>query len=241
MSLIAWYKFDETSGKFYSGAGDYSTGTLLTKANYQSGKIGNGLNFLDSTGIEIPATSITNTTLNKIGNTINQYSIALWIKSDGVISAVTPRIVEKISTKYPFVIREFPTTDKIFLALWDLSHNPQCAEVIANGGIWHHYCWLIDREKTIKLYKDGILDTTSTDTTVGDISATANLAWGNISGKDRAFIGIIDDFRIYDSLLSIDEITWLYNNGNGQDLPQRKILKVGIKKTGGSHRLNKII
>ena len=74
---------------------------------------------------------------------------------------------------------------------------------------WHHIAW-VDENGAARLYVDGVLDG-------GDFNytrATLALDTTSIGGILRAapshfFTGQIDDVRIYNRALSLDEIAWL--------------------------------
>jgi trimeric autotransporter adhesin len=97
----------------------------------------------------------------------------------------------------------------------------------ANTNVWHHFVMVFDgtlpTDKRIRVYVDtasvvvhfngaGSVGTNTQNTTqeltVGGFKKTAN------SAVDNAFIGVVDDLRIYNRPLTFDEIVALYNAKN---------------------------
>jgi len=214
--LIAHWKMNSPAGstELVDSAGD-AHGTIdLNFANFVAGRVDNALEFNGTAGIgELPGECTTTAELDKLGGETNQYTISLWVKTPSQ-QAVYARIFEKPATPYPVVVRMGPD-DRIHLALWDGTRNPACkASTAITYDTWTHYLWTIDRvNKVMKIYVNGVLDVTSTDTTTGDISNTSNIIWGNVrSGLDRRFIGTVDDVRIYNRILDDDEIEGVYSD-----------------------------
>ena len=218
---ILHYKFDEASGSTFSDD-RYADldGTIDTNfGSFVTGKIGTGFK-CQATGLgEVPAVSTTHARLDALGEENSKYSICAWLFSDAKQTTFS-RIFEKPGTPYPMVLRQRLSDDRVLLALWDGTNNPvKRTENPAPIGEWFHVVFQVDREnKTIRSWTNANLDPeVVTDTTVGDISNTENLIWGNVSGSlDRKWNGIVDDFRIYDFLLTQTHIDFIYNNGTGR-------------------------
>ena len=75
---------------------------------------------------------------------------------------------------------------------------------------WHHCVWVIDRTNNVSYwYFDGVKSTLETDiSNLGDISNTSPITIGKVSGY---LDGELDDIRIYNRVLSVDEIISLTN------------------------------
>lgn len=88
-----------------------------------------------------------------------------------------------------------------------------------DDGEWHHYVAVLEGTKVsdIDLYIDGALQTpTSTDNPNGVVDTTdSHLFIGSDINTSSLFTGIVDQFLVYNRALTSDEVSNLYNDGNG--------------------------
>ncbi len=76
---------------------------------------------------------------------------------------------------------------------------------------WHHAVLVYDGSGTARAYADGTLQTTANGVTPHEPSlASGPVAYGSHTGN-RYFDGVIDDVRIYDTALTADQVSALYN------------------------------
>ncbi len=82
---------------------------------------------------------------------------------------------------------------------------------IVTGGVWHHFAGTYDGAEG-RIYIDGVLDSTTEAT--GQINIETDGFWigNNSQNPDRLLHGILDDVRIYNQALSVDEISQLAGN-----------------------------
>jgi len=87
-----------------------------------------------------------------------------------------------------------------------------------NGSAWHHYCFIVPnisqpQTRDVQIYRDGILMTT-VNSDWGDVAintvADVNFIIGQFVAS-QAFQGSLDDIRIYNRALSVQEIQQLYH------------------------------
>lgn len=77
---------------------------------------------------------------------------------------------------------------------------------VVNNSQWHHACASRDNTNgAIKLFVDGALDATGT-TGTGILTSNPNIKIGNGSDGNQPFVGLIDDLRLYTSVLTAEEI-----------------------------------
>lgn len=83
-----------------------------------------------------------------------------------------------------------------------------------NAGQWYHLVATFDDSTTGKIYIDGSFNKTKTDFTLvrGDVAVPLRI--GYASNNDVYFDGSIDEVRIYNRVLSAQEILRLYNLGH---------------------------
>jgi hypothetical protein len=82
---------------------------------------------------------------------------------------------------------------------------------IISDNTWHFVVATYDRSGDLKIYVDGQLKNNIDISSIGNIDVSKPLYFGQQDNNDNRFIGLIDEVRIYDRLLSIDEIKNLYN------------------------------
>ena len=83
--------------------------------------------------------------------------------------------------------------------------------VVVNNDAWHHLC--VTRDGTsgeVKLYADGVLDATGT-TGTGPITDNAYIKIASGSDGNSSFVGLIDDFKLFTSVLSAEELALITN------------------------------
>jgi hypothetical protein len=79
-------------------------------------------------------------------------------------------------------------------------------------GEWHHICGLFISDTSREIYYDGVL--TGTDTGSKTTSVDAVRVGNKVdTNEDDTISGKVDDARIYDRLLTADEIQRLYDLG----------------------------
>jgi hypothetical protein len=148
----------------------------------------------------------------------DNYSISLWMKVGE--KATSGTIISKWTTSfdpYPYVVRI--GTDSLLAVGRYIGSLPQdstraASVVYKNGSLldkeWHHVSAVFSPD-TIKVYFDGNLEGAGKNYMVeGDISNNYSLFIGKRNGQsNRFFTGAIDDIRIYNRLLSEENIKTL--------------------------------
>jgi len=146
-------------------------------------------------------------------------SISFWIKPDDSTPASEQAI---ISNKY--LING--ASNKLAITLGtggNISVNSKDTGAVnfsstgtINSSGWTHIV-LTRTGSTYKIYMDGSLDTSTTGAS-GDISTNANWAIGD-SDAIYEFAGLIDLIGIWSKVLDSDEVSSLYNSGDGLTYP----------------------
>jgi len=197
--LQAQYPFEgnanDSSGKGRNGSG-------VGNPTFAAGKIGqavslNGSNYVEITGYK-----------GVLGG--HAFSIAAWIKS--------------ISTGDATIVCWGSSTNgqrvdfRLFEGRLRVEHgngNLQGNTVLADDQ-WHHVTLTVTENASIsypavRLYLDGNDDSqTTTDPDMFNIVASVDVNIGRRgTHNDRSFQGLIDDVRIYDRVLTQEEIAWL--------------------------------
>lgn len=237
--LVGWWKLDDNAG---IGAIDSSTnsnvGTLnnMDDEDWITGKIGNALDFDGSDDrVEIPD----NAALQP-GN--ESWTVSAWAKpTDGDELEV---MVGKRETSDPFeqwilgICGNTACSASGQQLTFFFREDSGVTERIALGasdvrdGNWHHYVGIADKAADIiVLYFDGVEETIS-DTADNGVWPTVNNTdpmWiGDAFDGVAPFTGSVDDVRLYNRVLTSDEVRILYEEGLRNGRHSAAILSPGI-------------
>lgn len=217
-------------------SGNGHTGTAAQNTNLFSttGKIGRALDF-DGASDWV---SVADDDALSFGDASDDspFSVAVWIKPD---DATTFRLFSKgtdAAREYYLLtmgtdhldVRLFDNTSVVYIG------QKSTATLTAYEGAWVHIVMTYDGSKSaagIKFYVNGALFASSSDST-GSYTAMHNQAAGAAIGRlftDGASYanGAIDDLRVYDVALTLDQIQRIYNSGQGSELPLDSLLAGG--------------
>lgn len=187
--------------------------TAMTYGN-QYGKFGQGAHFNGSSShIQLQA----NASLNALGNN-NSYTVCAWYSATTLKDqSITEKWAGSGNGTYPFVMRGpfdggggVPT---ISYAFYDGTNNPGTSYQgsKANDGNMHFVCIQRDRSVTKgRAFFDGVLVKEFSDTTNANISNTGVIEVGCRNGPGNYHTGNIDDYMIFNRVLTYSEIAMLY-------------------------------
>jgi hypothetical protein len=212
-SLLCWWKFDEEAGSAavdYSGHGHH--GSLEGDTKWVYGKVGGALEF-DGTGdrvVDYNAASYL--------NGLDAITVCMWIKSDlvgtdkGFLNGEEPDGGDNLlEMRYDAAGATAGGTNVIKMAVvapgdeqqLESSNNLQTTE-------WQHVTMTWSRNAQLELYVNGNLDTPSDNGPARDVSTEGiTMLIVGQGGKDAGggWDGLIDDVRIYNRVLTAEEIT----------------------------------
>lgn len=189
MSLIIWLPLiKDIKNQGILNPNITTTGTIA----YNAGKLGNALTFSNS-AITLSPAPITKDT--------QEFSFAFWFNTTNV-SATQCLYNGRTTTGGPV---------SVFLisGCWRLDdgtqHQFNSTSLTANT--WNHI--VITRDSSnIKLYQNGVLKQTMTATafTTAGTSASIGMSSNSNTPSGNAIVGQVNDYRIYDHVLSVKEI-----------------------------------
>ena len=232
--LVGYWSFDgnamsETNAYDLSGNGNH--GTLTGGVFRKTGKIGQALDFDGSSGY---VNAGNQSSLQITSST----TLAAWFKLDKTQNGIYPRILSKLGNAptagYELLIGS-PNDgggkqNKPYLQLGTSGGSLNWAVASAiQTGVWYHVVGVYNPTAgTGEIYLNGNLE--KAETTFGS-SAIGNNAVDLNSGRwsgagSNYFDGILDDVRIYNRVLSSDEIKRLYKIGS--------TLKIGVAQNTGT-------
>lgn len=161
-------------------------------------------------------------------------SFSAWFKADPDVSGFRAILADEANVggqvlwSYRLLIAQ-----DTGLLLFDFTTNNGSQFIVTsnvpvNDSLWHHVgVTRDDQTKLVTLYLDGILQNSLAYT--GQLDLTNNPLWigqSPVNGGAHSFIGAIDDVRLYDRVLSTDEITILA----GGDVPFRIDEQLTLRK-----------
>lgn len=204
--LVAHWKLDETGSTttVIDSMGGYD-GTMsygLTGANSTTGKIGTALQ-LDGTNDRI--TVPYNANINPA-----QITSCAWVKVNTPTGNYPSIAVTQVWPNKGYNFGFNDTTGDVIWSVFDGS--PNLLSYSLNVKAWHHYCGTADGT-TQNLYVDGVLAGTQTSGYVVNNSASTYIA--STAAVSNTLDGVIDDVRIYNRVLTAEDVKELYQSTDG--------------------------
>lgn len=231
--MVCYLKFEEGNGNIALDSVGNNDGTIIGGATYTVGKVGSAL-ILDGVDDYIDFGD----TLKSYFQ--GSFTISLWTKpADGQPNAGDAEYYFGYYYRdYPrnrlnMLLRpaDIPNPGSLTFNYWtnDITPNAQTISPVFQdgGGNWYHVAIVADDTIKgvggLKIYVDGVEkeldqshpgDTSEIDLSLFDIPYNFVLGAGNYAGVIKNFInGIIDEFAIYNRVLTPEEIQQHYQNG----------------------------
>jgi hypothetical protein len=213
---VAWYKLDETEGTVAAdSSGNGYDGTITGDAVWTTGKFGGALQF-DGTDdfVTLPIGSLIASLSDMTVTTWANFSNAggAWQRifdfgsGTGIYMFLCPRIGTDGVMR--FAIRTATVGEQVVNA----------PSTLASG--WHNVAVTFDSQAMkIGLYLDGNLVASGATTLLPkDLGETTQNWLGKSQWPDALYMGALDEFQIYDRLLTQDEIKNVMIGGSGYGL-----------------------
>lgn len=217
--LVLWHTFD--GNKLNSSTSTDSSeqgndGKLNNGPAPSFGKIGQAIRF-DGTDDYIKIFRGASSSV-PIYNTNAYLTVAGWIKADPCPSSRNIVYSETNAAFGDFIVQCWNTNKKINIGARDSVTGSTVFTKTSTGDVfdntWHHIAFT-DDSGSAKLYIDGVQDATDFSytpaTTVMLSGAKVNIGSRNDGGS--LLSGSVDDFRIYNRVVSAEEVIRLYNGG----------------------------
>ena len=203
-SLNAFYKLNDTGATIKDYSGNNYDGTN-TGAISTDGKFGNALEF--NTGDYINFGNI-----NSFERT-DSFSYSFWINTDSTTSYIT------IMSKTPYGswqgMELFVVNSKIkFYLIGAAEQIDISGTATVNTGNWKHIVITYDGNSSasgVKIYVDNVEGSSGSGTLTTSIKNSNNFQVSGRAGANNCFNGLLDDILIFNRVLSLGEISALYN------------------------------
>jgi hypothetical protein len=213
-NLQLWYKFEETSGMTVT---DYSnninTGVLHNfdlETCRVSGIVKNGLKFNGINSYIDTGDDQTITSIHTNGN----FSFSMWVKFPEDVPSGSYDIISNgnLTTNGSYLLY-IDSSSVLVAEVYTASLHTLTGSTAINNNEWHHIALVVDSDNTsITIYLDGESEVTTALSGSFDGTNTENPYIGSRDGSNNFFVGVMDDFRMYDVALSDTHITEMYNN-----------------------------
>ncbi|GIM91215.1 ricin-type beta-trefoil lectin domain protein [Paractinoplanes toevensis] len=206
-TLVASWSMNENNGTSTADDTAFARPATLTGATWTTGHTGAGLNFNGTTAYASAAPTALQTD--------RSFTVAGWAKLSDASTSRTV-VAQDGTERTPFALLYYPNNDEWEFGVTNLSTSGSYVRVGAGAGSmtlnrWTHLVGVYDAEAgTAKLYVDGILKNT---VVVGKLwlapgNTAIGRAWWN-SAQGNFWSGAIDDVRLYQGILTQDQITAL--------------------------------
>lgn len=221
--LIGWWPFDEGSGSIAYDAVGSADGTFesMDSSNWVAGWNGAGHALEFDGSVEYLSDCGSVSDFSFVQNT-HIFSVALWLKID-VPSANAAQVClgnSIVNANKGFAIyfenRSSQGSPKsircpVYNGSTQTVNGKSSNDAVTDTG-WHHVVVTMDGSD-MDFYVDGVFDGGSgsgTASSTGDSSLTLNIGRSNYSSSTSLFDGKLDDVRIYNRVLTADEVAAIY-------------------------------
>jgi N-acetylneuraminic acid mutarotase len=202
--LVAWWKFDETSGTVaYDSSGNGHDANLTNGPAWVTGKIGGALSFDGSNDMVRTGVS---------GMYNQDFTWSTWIKTSDTSGAVVGVSADSWSNggSSLYILGGKPKIDVCNI-------GNKLGSLSVNTNQWVHYLLTVEdsggSSDPVKIFVNGQIDVDSQMNWFGFSGQAFKLRIGHVPIHGNYYLGIIDDVRIYDRVLSNAEVQDLYQLG----------------------------
>lgn len=204
--LVGWWKMDEETGTTAYDTSDNNNDLTLSSSSWTTGRYGVGWSGVGSNYLSRADDSDFDFT------DTDDMTISLWYKSSS-----TTNSPDYLFTKYSTGsdigyylafngsgILTFATTDSI-----NSDSVSSTSDIYDN--LWHNVIIVKKNKIEMKMYVDGVLQSTDSSITSGDFSTGTLLYVGSLNSLSNKFSGSIDEVRVYRRAFTSNEVTAIYN------------------------------
>ena len=211
--LVGYWNFDVNAGGTnvvdLSGKGNDGTMTLMDPStDWVDGKVGSGALDFDGSDDYVDMGSQPNLRFNN-GN----FTIAGWVKPD-VITGTNTLTANYVDTNKGYFFGIYNSKLGYYSNAW------KSANTTLSSGIWYHTAITIDSSGNYIMYLNGVSDGSGASNLPVTGEDTFKIGAYGLNGGLGRFNGLIDDIRVYNRILSAEEIQRLYDLGNLKPKPK---------------------
>jgi hypothetical protein len=202
-NLVGWWKLDETSGTTAAdSSGNGYDGTLMNGGTWVAGQLDGALQLDgDDDYVELDIGSLI--------PTLQECTFTIWVNWNGGDNWQRFIDIGTSQANYIYFVPSDGAGLRIALAVSGVWEEFTADEPLPTDG-WHHVALTVsDSEEEMHLYLDGepIDEYTGMNNSVDGLGETTNNWLGRSAYPvDPYFDGILDDFQIYNRILSQEDI-----------------------------------
>jgi len=228
--LKCYWRFNEESGDILNQSqsdADLGSGADLqvTDGTYQTGSppVGNSLEFNGSSTLAIAGTSVSQ--WDFMNSTTSKWTMAFWFKATDLSDVMTFFTTAQTSLGRGFTLRTNGSAAKIYLLAYNGTAQYlaafSTADYVPGTDNWHFY--VITHDQTLPntntvMRRDNANEETMNKSAVTPVDgdSTNPLYVGRRAENAEGFLdGYLSEVSIWDKVMSDDDQTSLYNDGNG--------------------------
>lgn len=201
-NLVGHWKMDDN----FNDSAKNNNGTAIGSVSMVEGKIGKAGSFGGNGYVNIPSSST-------IDFATNDFTVSAWIKS-----TQGDRVVLGKYSGRGWGLYVYSTAGIDFFGYGSPPNDARKDATPLFDGSWHLVTGVYDfsgDSLTITSYRDVSAVGTNTVTTGSLANSSAAFQIGTYASYNPPFTGQIDDVRIYNRVLSLDDVGLLYNNSLG--------------------------
>jgi hypothetical protein len=195
--LIGYWNFSEGNGvTAYDGSGNNNTGTLTNGPQWTTGKVGSALEF-DGANDYVDIAD------NSTVDLSTSFTLTAWVNPDSTDG--NRAIIRKDSAYVLYYSSELDFYN------WSDGTRLSCSKTKAPAGQWSYITAVWDGSKKY-IYVNGVECVKESSVNFNINSADLSIG-SQTDGAGQFFDGFIDEVRIYNRALSVEEIRYHYNKG----------------------------
>lgn len=208
---IAWYRFDEGSGTTTADASINRNTAFVTDVGWVDGKTGGALSFSGADYVSVPVDDLTSIS--------DQVTITLWQYGDAADQPQDDVIFQAVNSSGNRLLNvHLPWGNGS--VYWDAGYASGSYDRINKSataseyeGQWNHWAFTKNTNTgSMKIYVNGELWHSGTGKTKS-MSGIATFKIGAADDGTNNYDGKIDDFRVYDVELDVNDINDIYTEG----------------------------
>lgn len=213
--LVEYWELD---GDYSAGIDESHLGTLqakgtgLAESGFVTGKFGEGVD-LESSDTNNQASVVIGGDENDFDFTDASMSVSLWYTTESLYRD-WQTLIGKGENGAWRLARNGTNATRIKLSLSIIGEG----KLDQQDGSWHHVVATMDAVEGNRLYVDGEeVASTTTPAPPKDTPVPMQIG-GNPQAADRGWDGILDDVGIWNRALTADEVTSIWNGGEGASI-----------------------
>lgn len=212
-ALLSYLKLDDTSGNPIDSFNNSNSWVNNNSVSYGTGKLNGAADFgITGTTKKINTTS----TLSNIG--AGNFSCNMWVNFSALPSSGSQECIFSIQVNGTKNQHEFDYRNVAGTYRWNVwtgsnGGTESGFDITESTGTWYMMTLTYDGSN-LRLYRNGSLIITKV---TGTIATAQNvLTLGNRYTDSRQLYGLLDEFSLYNRVITSDEISFLYNSGNAK-------------------------